>query len=223
MTVKYDDDGNVIEPSTQDVLDKLEEREESSTTKLAEVLSNPQIQEVLAAQERGEVVKVQVGETKPPGGGGDEEVDLSEMNNEQLASHLTKNIGGMIESSVKAALEPVTQSITGLSESAKSVSNERNAKEYERLSGIYTNIDELKPKMISLHEQNPNLTMEQLAMVANGGKPVQEKRKFGTERPTSSTSPTKKVREKALPPGKQGFRQLLAESKGVEKALEEQR
>ena len=64
-----------------------------------------------------------------------------------------------------------------------------------------------------LSRENPNLSIRKLYVLARLEKNDSQPRKVETERPTSTSArPPRKDRDKPLPPGRAGFKQMMAEA-----------
>ncbi len=231
----YDEDGNEVDPSTiadsntQKILQKMEDSDDGSTVKLGKLLGDPAVQEILEARDRGEEVRVSVGEEKKdkdPVTPTDKDIDIEEMSNKDLKKHIADGMLDTIKTQITDAMKPLTSSLEELGNSRKAQQEQETLREWERMKQIDPELEEYKPKIIELHELNPNLSLEQLYVLASGKKLEKGKKlDLGTERPTPSKAPTKRERKVPLLPGVRGFRQLVSEGSeiGVAKAIEDHR
>ena len=224
----YDDDGNLIEEeNTLDskmdtILEKLTSSEDSATQKLGKVLSDPAYQEILAARERGETVRV-VTETDDPSPVPDDSTPIEDLDNKGLLDHMEQRVGKILEDKLKDVITPIRSSVESLNTIADGVQKEKSLAEATRLRKLHTDFDQHKDQMIELNQTNPNLSLEQLYTLASAGKektpPPEE---METERPSNvATRQSRPERKTPLPLGRAGFKQLMSEGteRGVSKAI----
>ena len=220
----YDIDGNEVEVPVDEtaakILAKMESSDDSNAVKLGGLLADPDVQKIMEAKERGEEFSITVGSLNKSDEDNNTDTNYDDMSNEDLAGKITKDIMGGIGNEIKKQLEPVTGSLDTLNNRAKDDNAIAVQNEYGRLKGIYPDIDKYKTNLITICDNNPNLTMEQSLLIASGGET--KKVDLSSERPTSTTPPTRTARTDRTVPlarGRKGMQTLLAESKGVDIAV----
>jgi len=227
MRTLYDEEGNPVEiddtstSKLDTIIEKLNASDETANQKLAEILADPDYQKVLEAKEKGGEIVISKGKKDPVIE--DEPVDLDELDNRGLVSHIEQKLVSTLEKKLEEKLTPVKGSLEDLNKVAQTVQQTATRKEADRLRGKYSDFDNYKDDIITLHNTHPTLTLEQLYTLASAGKekpiPTQE---LGTERPGSTVHrAAPKKRDKPRSPGRKGIKEMIREgaSIGVDKAL----
>ena len=222
MQKYFDEDGNDITETVEaEQAKKLEENAGEEKAKLVRLLGDPDIQAMMSARDRGETVKVVVGDDKGSIKEKDKipEIDVNDMDNSQLVQHMTSEIKEMLTGVVGESITPLKEELKAVKGDVDQTYADKAAQRYETMKIEHPYLDELKPRMTELYKNHPNLNLEQLralAVAENESAPVEEKIDLATERPTSSSARPGRVERKVpLAPGKQGFDQLLKEAKDV--------
>jgi hypothetical protein len=202
-----DGDGGDAPEGQKAILAKLTEIEQRNES-LAKIAADPDVRRILEARQKGEQVKVTVGEDKPPepepGWPDDEDLDM--LSNTQLADKVLKRAGedvGRRLDKVMSTLQQVTQFVrTNEGEAVKRQVDEARAK--------YRDFDKFKQPILELNGKFPGLSVEELYFLA-------KKRAGGLEAPSGptasekpTTSPTKpSKRKEQVAAGRAGFGDLL--------------
>jgi len=230
---KYDGNGNEIIESDDaakiaEILEIMKDSDDTSTVKLAKMMGNPDVQKLLAAQERGEEVRIGIGKVEPVVKD-DDEVDVNDMDNSQMLKHMLGEVGLMIKTSLGEAIDPLQTQVKTLGVGVGDINNERSQKAYDALKVTYPYLDKLKPKMEAMFKQHPTLSFDQLRLLAvaeNVSASEEDRLDLSSERPTSSSArPGRPERKVPLKPGKQGMDQMIKEAckEVIPKVLEEHR
>ena len=194
---------------------ELKKHEEASG-QLARIIADPDVRDMLIAKERGDEVRVIVGDDNDDKGGdkgGDK--DFDEMTRKELVEF-------MVDASSKAAANvfeersrPITESLETLVRDRNSIKESDVRKEMAEVKKKFSDFDKFKTEIADLQEENPTLRVEELYHLARLRKGVDITKKVApeTEKPssTSAVPSGKRERDKPIPPTTKGFQQLIDE------------
>lgn len=172
---------------------------QAETRVLARFASDPNMREVLNAQQQGKKFKIvyegqEEGvprqEQKVP-----EKVDWDSLSNTQLAEKLPEVISGpmksFFEEHMKSATQPLIDKIARLEQAQQSNEGEKITNQIKGVQKQYPDFDSYRTDMVALANQHPSLDAESLYILAkkkNGKLNLSAAMPTATERPTSSSS-----------------------------------
>jgi hypothetical protein len=197
---------------------KLEEltssvrQDANSAVTLAKLVADPDIRRILEARQAGKKVKVLDGDEEPVRPV-EPQKDLEEMTNQELMAHLATTLQGQVNAQIQKALEPVISQLGQVGQVMQSQKAKEVASEVNQVREKYEDFDDFKPDMLKLNQSNPDLSVEELYLIAKrrkGGPSVNSRTQ--TERPTSVSRT--RVAGKPKPgvgmAGRNAFNSLLA-------------
>jgi hypothetical protein len=202
-------------------LTMVEAKTERESGALAKILADPQVREVLEARTAGRKIKV-VGEEAEPADMVEvpESKDLEAMTNAELVRHIlgqvTHAVAGVVDKKI-GSLSTDLDSVKGFVRTSQTTDV---SKQIQSARDRWEDFDDQREKMLELSGANPGLGVEDLYVLAKArkGELPMVRRVAGdgtpsSEKPThTGARPTK--RKVPLPPGRQGFDQLLSEALG---------
>ncbi len=195
-------------------LETLEKKVESSGT-LAQLMADPEVRAILEAKQRGEKVKVVLGEEKVPTKVEiEEDIDLDGLSNKDLVKHILKKVSTIFDGTLSSKLTPLTEQIKNLSGYVGTAETQAANKQIEIARGKHADFDTYIPEMRELNKVNGGLSVEELYLIAKSRKAGPDASKVSSEKPTSTSvkAPAKVTRKNPLPPGKAGFDIAMAEA-----------
>jgi len=209
-------DKSSLEDEVENRLTKVEEKADEGKA-IARLLSDPNVRAVLDARQEGRRVKVVDFEEslkKTVIEDPDEKVDLDELTNEEFAKHMTKKLAHVVDTALDAKLKPVMNKVNDALSFAEEGRKTTVKTQIDKAKKKYDDFDDFQEQMVALNGQNPELTVEELYLVAKRREGGSRKAKTASEKPTTTASRVgKKVeRDTPLARGRQGFEQLLNEA-----------
>jgi len=215
------------ETPNDDVVMRLDELERTQSS-LSSILSDSDVQKVLAAKDKGESVRIVTGnETET-------ETDLSLQGDpeEMSNSELVKYMGKRVERIVENALKPVASRVEGVEGHLGEKEAERLSQEVAQCKENHPDFDKHKSTMAKLREHNPGLSIEELYTIAKVRSKTNEKEDKkkastadpGSERPSTAIAEPRQnkdfsVNKPDTATKKRSFNDILSE--GVDKVAEE--
>jgi hypothetical protein len=130
-------------------------------------------------------------------------------------AHLANTLQSQVNSQIQKALEPVVSQLSQVGQVMQSQKAKEVATEVDQVRQKYEDFDDFKPDMLKLNQSNPDLSVEELYLIAKrrkGGPSVNSRTQ--TERPTTVTRT--RVAGKPKPgvgvTGRNAFNSLLADA-----------
>lgn len=197
------------EPSPVQALEEKVERLEGLQDNLSLVLTDPAVQAVIAARERGEDVTVTPADKKddPPE---DDNAPLITGDPDDLRpSELLKVMGKMTERSLSRLLKPISDRLDSVEGFTHETQTSSLRQEIAQAKKEFPDFDEHKGKMAEIRQENPGMSIKELYLIAQVrdgrdlsdlGAPPKKKRPSpttnpGSERPSSSAGERKTGKE----------------------------
>lgn len=216
------------ERAMEAILSQTKETADEGLT-LARILAVPEIRQVLDAHQKGDKIKV-VGADEVPAEENreipDSVLEGFEEDDRGMVKKLLTLVGSQVSSTVGGRFQELSDKITTLVErddkrvSSQEAEDKATLREQLlKLAREHEDFSSYSQDILTLNENNPGLSPEELYLIAKGRKTQarggSEREKLEeTEKPsTISLRPSeKKERKEPLPPGKAGFSILLGEA-----------
>jgi len=203
------------EKKEADMASKLSslEKKVEGTEVVAKLLADPDVRELLEAKQRGEKVRLVMGEEPAKIENSIDEADLEAMSNRELAGHILKSLSKNLDGVLVSKLEPLTKTLKNLESYIGNNEAKTVVQQIEEGRKKYSDFNDYVPAMQELNKVNPGLSIEELYLISRKRKVGPEVAGLATERPTSSsTKVVEKKRDVPLPRGKAGFDILIGEA-----------
>jgi len=158
----------------EDKLEKLTQStqsEMSASSQLAKLVSNPQIREILSAQQEGKVLRLVDGTDNsglvPEVEGTSEPVDLDELSRSELGKYIAKKTIDSLVPLIDKRFKDVDNKIAPLRSSLEASEGVRLKSNIDEVSKKYPDFDKYKPQMVEINKQvNGTLPVEELYFIA---------------------------------------------------------
>ena len=230
------DETKALVKGFKDEITALKEAQEDAGG-VARLLADPDIRALYEAKVNGEPVKVTVGRVSvvdPTGGGGGKlsKEELDDLDGSKLAEHITNTtiskLGEMMGTKLEEALGPLGKRLKNLEGVEMGRRVDGQITQMAATKQKYPDFDGFRDTIIGLMDEK-GLNAEEAYIIARGraGKGLPSAQDTGSEKPSSSSArpESSRTRETPLPPGRQGFQQLLSEAQNardpeLEKAFE---
>jgi len=211
-----------ISPLEQNLLDKdkeifeLKEKLEKGKKEKEDfsvIVANPEVRTILDAIDRGEAVRVIVGDEDKSENAYDPET-VEELDNKGLIDAAARRTVELLGGVLDKRLLPMQTDLSTLKDD-KAEDKKKNAKkEVDQVLKKYPDFSTLAEEVIGLKKSNPSLSVEELYVLARTrkGKGFPDPRSTESEKPTTTTAAPTKERKTPLPSGKKGFDQMLEEA-----------
>lgn len=211
---------NSTEDQVEEIANRLEQtlkQRSTSDATLANLVADPDIRKILDAKQKGEVVKVTTGEEEEPESISDESTDVDSMTNSELVAFMVKTHGKVTQDVMKEEMKNFKDSISGISDFVTAQQQNAIQDQIQESKRKHPDFDDYGEKMYDIHQKNPGLNIEELYIIAKAQSGALETPgpSAGSERPSQvGTLPVRRTekRKNAVPTGRRGFRQLLAEA-----------
>jgi hypothetical protein len=184
---------------------------------IKEILSNPQVLEILRAQQEGRKVKLMMDDMEDQGREAEQSVDFDNMSQKELASYILGSIKEEFSRFTDKELRPIQTTLGSMNGFVSSELKEKVGKEIKSVQEEFgkENFEKYKPKMVELSKEFPSMGVRELFVMAKtrAGDLDFSKPRVSSEQPFSySGSPAKTIkRTTPLPKGRSGFNQLISE------------
>lgn len=184
---------------------------------LSSLVTDPLFREVLNARQAGRKARVVYDdETQPVTTTVDENVDFEALDNKGIVQHVTKSLPNIVREAVKASLQPIMDEMAVVKSSVTKGEADKATAEIAKAKAKFPDFDTFRPAMVTLNQQNPGLSVEELYLTAR----FRQTGSFGPDRTTASERPThstarpslRQERRAPLPPGRTGFNQVMQEA-----------
>ena len=211
-----------ISPLEQNLLDKekeifeLKEKLEKGKKEREDfsvIVANPEVRTILDAIDKGEAVRVIVGDEEVSEKAYDPET-VEELDNKGLIDAAARRTVELLGGVLDKRLLPMQTDLSTLKDD-KAEDEKKNAKkEVDQVLKKYPDFSTLAEEVIGLKKSNPSLSIEELYVLARTrkGKGFPDPRSTESEKLTTTTPAPTKERKTPLPSGKKGFDQMLEEA-----------
>jgi len=198
------EDQGVNNQVTKIALDKITRATQAQVKQevLAEFMRDADFAELLRARAEGRKVKISSLDPNDGSGGQgkqdqdqnqagltglEEEPNYDEMNNRQLMGHFLKTVKPMLQGTIKSMLTPVVQELQEVKGYAKQHEQQQISQQVDGVRKKYNDFDSYADTMVSMSEANPNLTAEDLYILAKSrsGQLVPKASRAASERPST--------------------------------------
>ena len=194
--------------------EKVKELEKDKNSFQA-LVANPDVRALLDAQDKGEVVKIIIGDTEDDGSSSELSIEeIENMSNQELMAFTMKETVKQVRSALSEELSSVRTDLSTLKMDKDKETAAQTERELRNVIKKYPDFGSFRDDIVDLRKQNPSLGVEELYVLARmkKGKGFPDPLSVEAERPTSSTPSKKKDRKEPLPPGGKGFAKILDEA-----------
>ena len=217
------------EPTLEEKFARLEKEHQAlqhSSTVASTLLSDPAVRTVLTAKQRGEEVQVMTKEQldklqKAPADPQPAPVNLNDLDdNEALASEMMKRFSDSLDSVLATKLDPLLRRVQQTEGIAAQTMAEKIDHPVHAVKKKYIDVEDFEPDMITIAKGAPNLSVEELYVLAKARKnsPIVPASGLSSEKP-SRENPARSIRpvsEVKGPRGRAGFVEILRKAQGRE-------
>jgi hypothetical protein len=181
---------------------------------IAGMMSDPEIQAVIAARREGR--DVQVTDRKPKEPEPPQRKKLSEeIGDDDEVDPTIKRVLDLIEQRVDSTVAPLSEKLAGLEEMASGFQRQTVNQQIEKAAAKYNDFDKYRGEMAKIARETPGLSMDELYLIAksrandlNFAQPSTE-----TERPMAATGVRRGLPKKPkYERGRKGWNDMLADS-----------
>jgi hypothetical protein len=208
-------DEKVTKPSREDQIEEELTRVRSEVQEqgmMARLLADSDIQQVLAAKQKGQKLKIIAGEDasepveKAP-------ANLSDLSPEQLTEHIVKKAAKVVETSVDAKLNDIKQMLSGLQGFVQQSEGEKVDGLMKKAQEEHRDFDAYRTEMINIAKKHPGHTPEELYALAKLKRGVlfadREEAQVESERPSGTQTERENGKREKMKPGARGFDEHL--------------
>jgi len=192
----------------QQLADGKKDKEAFST-----LAATPEVRAVLDALDKGETVRVSVGDEAEDEPAYDPET-VEDLSNVDLIKVTVKETVRALGSVMDEKLLPVATDLATLKGDKQKAQRDNTRAELNRAITKYPDFNAYAEDIIELKKVNPSLSVDELYVLARTrkGKGFPDPVRTSSEKPTSSTAASQKERKTPLPVGRKGMNQLLDEA-----------
>jgi hypothetical protein len=204
-------DEKVTKPSREDQIEEELTRVRGEVREqgmMAQLLADSDIQQVLAAKQKGQKLKIMTGEDvvetveKTP-------ANLSDLSPEQLTEHIVKKAAKVVETSVDAKLNDIKQMLSGLQGFVQQSEGEKVDGLMKKAQEEHRDFDAYRNEMINIAKKHPGHTPEELYALAKLKKGVlfrdDSEPDVTSERPSGTQTEQQNGKREKMKPGARGF------------------
>jgi hypothetical protein len=188
---------------------------------LARLMTDPDFQKLWSAKQKQQRVRIFAdGEGQAEGTverdpgreqTEEEDVDVNELDNRQLAGHILKSIDKLLTSKLGQVVDPIKQGQEQFKQFAQQQINKDIKRQIDETRNQFSDFDKYIEGMERLSAENPNLGPKQLYLLAKAEKlPLKGDRSTDSERPSATINrPSRVINTEGVQRGAAGFGQLL--------------
>ena len=192
----------------QEKLEKLEGGDDVRH-QLSDLISDPNIRAVMDANEKGEVVRIRVGEedvkAEEKGSKIVNDRDMDEMTNSEMFHHLSNTFGSKIATILDVKMIPIGSRLKDLDSKEENERADRLRGDLTNARSKYKDFDELKDTILELNTNDSSLSIDELYHLAR----LRTNKGPYIEPDPSSEKPTKSTIKY------DGIKHMLKDDKGV--------
>ena len=164
---------------------------------------------VLSMKEYEELAKGGKPGTPPP-----EAKDLEDMDRKEFTEHLMTQMSSVMGKAFEENTRGMKTQLDAISQDREAVAAAEISDEIQKAEKKYKDFNDYRQSMYNIHQQNKNLSVEELYHIARTRAGVTTPAEIASERPTHNASRPTKKRKEPVAKGRRGFSDLV--SKAVE-------